>query len=88
VRIVLDAGRAAGPPNGCDHTRAVQRRGESDREQLAIPLAEAADDDRAIRLVADQPHVRDGEDVGDLLGDGGKELVRRGLARDEGRDLP
>ena len=32
--------------------------------------------------------MRDGEDAGDLLGDGGKELVGTGLARDEGRDLP
>ena len=32
--------------------------------------------------------MRDVEDAGDLLGDDGKELIRRGLARDEGRDLP
>ena len=32
--------------------------------------------------------MRDGEDAGDLLGDGGKELIGSGLARDEGRDLP
>ena len=87
-RIVLDAGGATGLPNGCNCTRAVQRPARSDRERLAIALAEAADDDRAFRLVADQPHVRDGEDAGDLLGDGGKELIGRGLARDEGRDLP
>ena len=87
-RIVLDAGGAAGLPNGCNDTRAVQRPARSDRERLAIALAEAADDDRAFRLVADHPHVRDGEDAGDLLGDGGKELIRRGLARDERRDLP
>ena len=31
--------------------------------------------------------MRDVEDAGDLLGDGGKELIGRGLARDEGRDL-
>ena len=88
VRIVLDAGGATGLPNGCNHTRAVQRPARSDREQLAIALAEAADYDRAFRLVADQPDVRDVEDAGDLLGDGGKELIRSGLARDERRDLP
>ena len=32
--------------------------------------------------------MRDVEDAGDLLGDGGKELIGRRLARDEGRDLP
>ena len=32
--------------------------------------------------------MRDVEDSGDLLGDGGEELIRRGVARDEGRDLP
>ena len=32
--------------------------------------------------------MRDVEDAGDLLGDGGEELIGRGLARDEGRDLP
>ena len=32
--------------------------------------------------------MRDGEEAGDLLGDGGKELIGCGLARDEGRDLP
>jgi hypothetical protein len=53
-----------------------------------IALAEAADYDRAVRLVADQPDVRDVEDAGDLLGDDGKELIGRGFARDEGRDLP
>jgi hypothetical protein len=31
--------------------------------------------------------VRDIEDPGDLLCDDGKELIRRGPARDEGRDL-
>ena len=88
VRIVLDAGGATGLPNGCSYTRAVQRPARSDRERLVIALAEAADDDRAVRLVADQPDVRDVEDPGDLLGDDGKEPIRRGLARDEGRDLP
>ncbi len=53
-----------------------------------LALAEAADHDRAVRLVADQPHVRDVEDPGDLLCDDGKELIWRGFARDEGRDLP
>jgi hypothetical protein len=53
-----------------------------------IALAEAADYDRAVLLVADQPDVRDVEDPGDLLCDDGKELIRRGFARDEGRDLP
>jgi len=88
VRIVLDAGGATGLPNGCDYPRAVQWPARSDRERLAIALAEAADYDRSFRLVTDQSHVRDVEDAGDLLGDGGKELTRRGLARDEGRDLP
>ena len=32
--------------------------------------------------------MRDVEDVGYLLGDGGKELIGRRLARDERRDLP
>ena len=54
----------------------------------SIAFAEAADYDRAVRLVADQPDVRDVEDAGDLLCDGGKELIGRGFARDEGRDLP
>jgi quinol monooxygenase YgiN len=43
---------------------------------------------QAFRLEADRPHVRDIEDAGSLLGDGAKELVGPGLARDEGRDLP
>jgi hypothetical protein len=32
--------------------------------------------------------VRDIQDPGDLLCDGGKQLIRRGFARDQGRDLP
>jgi hypothetical protein len=88
VLIVLDAGGATGLPNYCNGTRAVHCPARSDRERLAIPLAEAADDDRAFRLVADHPHVRDGEHAGDLLGNGRKELIRRWLARYERRDLP
>ena len=88
MRIVLDAGGATGLPNGCNYTWAVQRPARPDRERLAIALAEAADYDRVVRLVADQPDVRDVEDPGDLLCDDGKELIRRGFARDEGRDLP
>jgi hypothetical protein len=88
MRIILDAGGATGLPNGCDYTRAVQRPARSDRERLVIALAEAADYDRAVRLVADQPDVRDIEDPCDLLCDDGKELIRRRFARDECRDLP
>jgi len=47
VRIVLDAGRATGLPNGCNDTRAVQRPARPDRERLGTgTLAEAADHDR------------------------------------------
>ena len=88
ARIVLDAGGATGLPNGCNYTRAVQRPARSDRERLVLALAEAADYDRAVRVVADQPDVWDIDDPGDLLCDDGKELIRRRLARDQGRDLP
>jgi hypothetical protein len=88
VRIVLGAGGATGLPHGCNRTRAEQRPARSDREELAISLAETADYDRAFGLEADESHVRDAEEAGDLLGDGGEELIRRGLTRDEGRDLP
>ena len=88
MRIVLDAGGATGLPNGWSHTRAVQRPARSDRERIVIAIAEPPDYDRAVRLEADQSDVRDIEDPGDLLCDDGKELIRRGFARDEGRDLP
>jgi len=88
MRIVVHAGGAAGLPNGCDHTRAVQRPARSDRKWTVIALAEAADYDRAVRLVADQPDVRDVEQAGDLLCCDGKELLRRRLARNKHRDLP
>jgi hypothetical protein len=88
MRVVLDPRRATGLPNGCNHTGAVERPARSDRERLVISLAEAADYDRAVRLVADQPDERDIEDAGDLLRDDGKELIRRGFARDESRNLP
>ena len=60
---------ATGLPHGCNCTRAEQRPARSDREELAISLAETADHDRAFRLVANQPDKRDIEDLGDLLGD-------------------
>src|SRR3954469_1217950 len=88
MRIVLDSGGATGLPNGCNYTRALQRPARSDWERLIISPAEAADYDRAVRLVADEPDERYVEDAGDLLGDAGKELIRRGFARDEGRYLP
>ena len=53
-----------------------------------IALAEAADHDGAVRLVADQPDVLDIEDPCDLLCHDGKELIWGTFARDEGRDLP
>src|SRR4051794_40913943 len=88
MRIVLDARGATGLPNCCNDARAVQRPARSDRERLVISLAEAADYEGAVRLVAEQPDEGDIEDAGDLLCDDGKELIRRGFARDEGRDLP
>ena len=53
-----------------------------------IALAEAADYERAVRLVADQPDVRDVEEAGDLLCCDREELLRRRLARNKHRDLP
>src|SRR5262249_60988078 len=87
MRVVLDASGATSLPNGCDDTGAVQRPARSDRERLVIVVAEAADDDRAVRLVTNQPDVWNVEDLGGLLCDDGKELIRRWLVRDEGRDL-
>jgi hypothetical protein len=92
-QTTLDRNRAR---DGRAHARATNdssdlpdlRPARSDRERLVIALAEAADHDGAVRLVADQPDVRDIEDPGDLLCDDGKELIRRRFARDEGRDLP
>src|SRR5204863_1898088 len=60
----------------------------SDRKWTVIALAEAAEYDRAVRLVADQPDVRDVEEAGHLLCYDGKEPLRRRLARNEHRDLP
>lgn len=88
IRVVVDAGGAAGLPDGCDHTWTVERPARPEREWLVVALAEDTHDDRAVRLVADQPDERDVEDAGDLLCDDGKELIRRGFARDEGRDPP
>ena len=73
--------------NGCSYTGTVQRPARSDTERLVITLAEAADYKRAVRLEVDQPDVGDIEDPSDLLCDDGEELIRRGFARDEGRDL-
>src|SRR5206468_1132290 len=86
-RVALDAGGPTGLPNGRSYIRVVQRPARSDRERLIIVFTESADYNRAFTFVADQPHVRDGEDAGDLLSDAGKELIRRGLTCDEEGDF-
>ena len=85
VRVVLDAGGAAGLPNNRHRTWDLHRPARSERERIVVSLAEAADYLRGVRVEADHPHVLDGEDARDLLGDRGEELLRRRLASDEGR---
>lgn len=87
VRVVVEPSRSAALPYGCEHPGAVELPARSDRERIHA-LTPAADEfhPRAVRLVADQPDERDVDDARDLLRHNREELLRRRLARDEGRD--
>ena len=89
VRVVVEPSRSAALPYGCEHPGAVELPARSDGERIRA-LTPAADEfrQRAVRLVADQPDERDVDDSRDLLRDSGKELLRRRLARYEGRNPP